>query len=145
MNIYKIVIQTGKAILAAGFLLTLTACKLDLTLLDSDNVMVGNGTLEVRASFPSPAHVVMNGKEFAGTWSATKVYEEDVAKRHRLLGARSYEEYMQGNARDQLWHGRAVLTAQDSTEMVCDFYYRAQPESGNCSVDGDVMKLKFSD
>ena len=25
--------------------------------------------------------------------------------------------------------------------MVCDFYYRAQPESGNCSVDGDVLKL----
>lgn len=127
--------------LAVGMLLTLTACKQDYILRDADNTIVGKGTLEVSANFPSPAHIDINGRRFSGSWSATRVYEADVAKRRRLLGTRSYEEYMQGNARDQLWHGQANLKDQNGTEMTCDFYYRGQPKSGSCKVDGTVLKL----
>lgn len=141
MNIYKIFTQTGKIMLAVGMLLTLTACKQDYFLRDANNTIVGTGILEVSANFPSPAYADMNGRKFSGNWSATRVYETDVAKRHRLLGTRSYAEYMQGNARDQLWHGQANLTDQNGTEMVCDFYYRGQPKSGSCNLEGAVLKL----
>ena len=127
--------------LAVGMLLTLTACKQDFILRDANNAIVGNGTLEVSANFPSPAHVDINGRKFLGNWRATRVFEADVAKRHRLLGTRSYAEYMQGNARDQLLHGQANLTDQNGTEMVCDFYYRGQPKSGSCNLEGTVLKL----
>ena len=100
MDTYNKTIAAGKAILAVGALLMLTACQQNFTLLDADNVIVGNGTLEVRANFPAPAHVAINGKEFSGSWSASKVYEADVAKRHRLISSRSYEAYMQGNTQD---------------------------------------------
>ncbi len=142
MNIYKTLTQTGKAMLAVGMLLTLAACKQDFTLRDANNAIVGSGTLEVSANAPSPAYVDMNGRKFSGNWSATRVYEADVAKRHRLLGTRSYEEYMQGNARDQLRHGQANLTDQNGTEMVCDFYYRGQPKSGSCNLEGAILKLE---
>lgn len=145
MTICKIITQTGKAILVVSILLTLAACKHDLTLSDANDVIVGNGTFEVSANSPSPAHVVLNGKEFTGTWNTTKVYEEDVAKRHRLISSRSYDTYMQGNAPDQLRLGHAVMTAQDGTEMTCDFYYRAQPKAGKCNVDGKELKLTLSD
>ena len=143
MNIYKIFTQPGKIMLAVGMLLILTACKQDYLLRDANNTIVGTGTLEVSANFPSPAYVDMNGRKFSGSWKATRVYEADVAKRHRLLGTRSYEEYMQGNARDQLWHSQANLTDQNGTKMVCDFYYRGQPKSGSCNLEGAIFKLSI--
>ena len=145
MDIYSKTITTGKVILAVSILLTLTACKQNLTLSDANNVIVGNGTLEVSANSPSPVKISIDGKEFSGTWSATKVYEEDVAKRHRLISTRSYDAYMQGNTPDQLRHGRAVLAAQDGTELTCDFYYRGQPKAGECNIDGKELKLRLSD
>lgn len=143
MNIYKILTQTGRVMLAVGMLLPLAACKQDFTLRDANNTIVGTGTLEVSANAPSPAYVDMSGRKFSGSWSATRVYEADVAKRHRLLGTRSYEEYMQGNARDQLRHGQANLADQNGTEMVCDFYYLGQPKSGSCNLEGAVFKLSI--
>lgn len=145
MNIYNKMTATSKVLLTVATLLSLTACKRDFNLLNADDIVVGNGSLEITANSPSPAHVVINGKEFSGTWNATKVYEADVAKRHRLISTRSYQAYMLGQSTDQLRYGRAVLTAQDGTEVVCEFYYRAQPKSGNCSLDGNNLKLILSD
>lgn len=141
MYIYKNYPQVLKTILAVGVMLILTACKQDFILLDADNTAVGNGILEVSANSPYPVHVKINDREFSGNWKSTRVYEAAEAKRHRLLGSRSYGEYMQGNARDQLKHGQANLTDQNGTEMVCDFYYRGQPKSGSCNLDGTVLKL----
>lgn len=135
----------GKSVLAISAMLFLTACKQDIALLDADNKVVGNGVLEVSANFPSPIKISMEGKEFSGTWTRKKIYEAEVAKRHRLISTRSYEEYMRGDSIDQLHLGQAVLTAQDGAEMACEFYYRAQPKEGICKINGKEQKLTFAD
>ena len=127
MSIHNKIIVAGKISLTACAMLMLSACQYDFSLIGADNSVIGKGTLEISANFPSPAHALITGKEFIGTWRVSKVYEPRAARRH------------------QLWHGHAVLIALDDAEMVCDFYYRSQPSSGNCSVDGESFRLSGND
>jgi hypothetical protein len=130
-------------LLTIGSLLLLSACHQEFTLLDSHNLIVGNGSLESSANSPSPVKAVINGKVFTGIWKAENVYEADMAKMHRLLGTRASNEYLIGNSSHQLKHGQALLTAQDGTHMECDFDYRTQPVSGSCNIDQSVLTIKF--
>ncbi len=144
MNTMKMV-PIGKSVLAISVMLFLTACKQDIALLDADNKIVGKGVLEVSANFPSPVKISTGGKEFSGTWTRKKIYEEDVAKRHRLISTRSYDEYMRGDSADQLYLGQAVLAAKDGAAIACEFYYRTQPKEGICKIDGAELKLTLAD
>lgn len=134
-----------KTIFAVGTILLLTACQKDFALLNNEKAHVGKVTLEIDANFPSPVRATVNEKEFSGNWRAAKVYEAGLEKKYRLLGGAAYGNYKVGNARDQLYKGRANLTTRDGTEMTCDFYYRAQPISGHCRVDGNILELTLSD
>lgn len=139
------IVDKGKFLLIVSAISLLTACKQDIALLDTDNTVVGKGVLEITASFPSPIKLAMDGKEFSGTWSRKKIYEAEVAKRHRLISTRSYEEYMRGDSRDQLYLGQASLTAQDGSVMACEFYYRAQPKEGTCKTGDKDLKLSLAE
>ncbi len=145
MNTYNKLITVGKTVMAVSMLLILTACKQDFTLQDTDGVIVGIGALEFNANFPAPAYFTINERKFSGSWSSDKVYEEDLAKRHRLISSRSYDAYMQGNTADQLRHGHAAMAAQDGAKMECDFYYRTRPKLVDCNVDGRLLKLTMPD
>lgn len=114
-------------------------------MLDTNGDNVGKGKLEVNVNSPSLAFFTIEGKSYSGKWSAEKVYEGDLAKRHRLISSRSYASYMQGNSEDQLKHGHAVLTSDGGTQIECDFYYRTHPKVLDCNIDGRVMNLILSD
>lgn len=135
---------TFKLIIILSALL-LAACQRDFVLVNQQNMVVGEATLEIDANFPSPARVYLNGKEFSGDWKASKVYEASLAKKYRLLGGAAYEAYKAGNARDQLHQGTANLKANDGSEMACNFKYRSAIESGTCNLNGEVFKLHQKD
>lgn len=145
MKIHNKIARSTKIILAVGLMITLAACHEEFTLHDANMAIVGKGSIETDANFPSPIAATVNGKNFSGTWSATKVYEPDMAKMHRHISSRSYNEYMRGDSEHQLSHGQANLTAQDGSKLECDFYYRARPESGDCKTDGINLTVKFSE
>lgn len=86
------IVSRSRNILAAASLLLLTACHQEFTLLDANKAVVGQGSIETSAEYPAPVTAVVNGKKFAGTWRASKEYEPEMAKMHRHLSTRSYEE-----------------------------------------------------
>ncbi len=138
------IISIGKFVIAISLLLTVTACHRDFALLDTNGATVGKGNLEVNANSPSPAQFTIDNKNFSGTWSIDKLYESELAKRHRLISSNSYATYMQGNSEDQLKHGHAVLSAADGTQMECDFYYRTQPKFIDCIIGSRTIKMIMS-
>lgn len=144
MSIFIKVTTLGKSVAAICLVLLLTACKQDITLFDANNAVVGNGVLEISANFPSPIRISMDGQEFSGTWARKKIYEAEIAKRHRLISTRSYAEYMRGDSANQLYLGHTILKAKDGTEMKCDFYYRTQPKAGQCTVDGIRLTINLA-
>jgi hypothetical protein len=145
MNIKHKMISIGKYIFSITIVLTVTACHQDFTLLDTNGDTVGKGKLEVNANSPTLAFFTIEGNTYSGSWSTEKVYEGDLAKRHRLISSRSYASYMQGNSEDQLKHGHAVLTSDVGKQIECDFYYRIHPKVLDCNFDGRMMNLIMSD
>jgi hypothetical protein len=129
------------SLLAAFAILGLAGCQEDFSLLDDSGKVVGKGVLEITANFPSPAHLLMGGKEYAGSWSAQKIYERSLAKVRHHLSDRAYVAYEIGNDPAQLKHGHANLTAGDGSKIQCDFYYRGQPAKGSCDMDGKRLQL----
>lgn len=121
---------------AALFALCLAGCQQDFALLDGTGRVIGRGELEITANFPSPVHLLMDGKEYAGFWSVNKIYENSLVRSRRLISDRAYAAYEAGNDPAQLKHGHASLTAGDGSEIQCDFYYRTQPGKGGCDMDG---------
>ena len=144
MNIQHKIISIGKIVIGISIFLTVTACQRDFTLLDTNGVIVGKGKLVLNANSPSPVYFTIEEKSFSGSWSTDKVYEADLAKRHRQISTSSYATYMQGNSDDQLKHGHAELTSEDGAQMECEFFYRTQPKFLDCKVDGQIMKLIIS-
>jgi len=128
-------------LLSTILVICLVGCKKDVALLDDGGQVVGKGVFEITASFPSPGHLVLDGKEYTGDWRATKVYESSMAKSRRLRSARAYRNYMIGNDAAQLKHGHASLIADDGSKIQCDYYYRHQSGTGSCDVDGRQLKL----
>lgn len=98
-------------------------------------------TLEISANFPSPAHASINGKNFLGSWSAKRVYDEALAKKYRLLGTEASERYMNGSSKEQSYQGQATLKDQDGMEMQCKFRYRGAVKAGDCSVNGNIYSF----
>ena len=129
------------SLLAALFALCLAGCQEDLALLDGNNNVVGKGVLEITASFPSPAHLMLDGKEYAGLWNVAKIYEESLARSRRLISNRAYMAYEIGNDPAQLKHGHISFAAGDGSKIQCDFYYRSQPGKGRCDMDGKQLQL----
>lgn len=121
--------------------LCLPGCKKDFDLLNESGQTVGKGVLEITANFPSPAHLMLDGKEYEGVWRVTKVYEASLAKSRRLLSNRAYTTYIIGNDPAQLKHGHASLSAGDGSKVECNFDYRGEPKSGSCDIDGKQLKL----
>lgn len=134
-----------KTVVAIGSLLMLTACHQEFSLLDANNTVVGKGSIETSAEYPAPVTAEVNGKKYSGTWQSTKVYEPNMAKMHRHLSTRSYDEYMRGDSSHQLKHGTANMSAEDGTQVECDFYYRSQPESGDCLMGDVSLTIRFSE
>lgn len=145
MNAQNNFFRRSRDTLTACSMLLLAACHQEFILRDANNAVVGQGSIETSVEYPSPVTAVVSGKQFSGTWRASKEYEPEMAKMHRHLSTRSYEEYMRGDSAHQLRHGTANLTAEDGTQLECDFYYRTEPESGDCSLDGNTLTIKFSD
>ena len=135
--------KPGYCLLTALFVICLSGCKEDFALLDDSGKIVGKGVLETTANFPSPAHLTLEGKEYTGLWNETKIYEADVAKSRRLISARAYTAYENGNDPDQLKRGHASFTADTGSKIECDFYYRRQPGAGSCDIDGK-QQLKLT-
>jgi hypothetical protein len=133
--------KSGACLLAALFVVCLSGCEEDLALLDDSGKIVGKGVLEITANFPSPAHLLFDGKEYSGLWSVAKIYEEGLAKSRRLISDRAYTAYELGNDPTQLKHGHASLAAGDGSKIQCDYYYRSQPGMGSCNLDGKQLKL----
>lgn len=129
-------------LLLTAFLVTcLAGCTKDISLLDNNGNIVGKGTLKISADFPSPAYLMLDGKQYTGHWEAAKIYEEDMAKSRRLISQLAYTTYMIGNDPAQLKHGHASLTSSDGSKIECDFYYRHQLGGGSCSMEGKQLKL----
>jgi len=129
-------------LLLIGGLLILTGCQKSIVLRDMNtNAIAGQMMLETGMNMPGTIQASLNGKNFQGTWNASRIYEDDVAKRHRLLGSKSHDAYMQGNARDQLWRGSGVLTSADGASMTCEFYYRNAFSHGNCVLNGERWEM----
>jgi hypothetical protein len=129
-------------LLAALFVICLAGCKEDIALLDDNGKVIGKGTLEITANFPSPARLTLDGKEYTGLWNVAKIYEADLARSRRLISDRAYMAYETGDDPEQLKHGHANLTAGDGSTIQCDFYYRRQPGAGSCNEDGKQLKLR---
>ena len=136
-----ILIKPSTLLLTAFFVICLAGCKKDIDLLDDSGKIIGKGALEIIASFPSPARLILAGNEYTGFWKMTKIYEEDLAKRRRSISGHAYTTYMIGNDPAQLKHGHASFTAGDESKIECDFYYRNQPGAGSCDMDGKQLKL----
>lgn len=128
-------------LLTAFFAICLAGCQKNIALLDDSGKVVGKGTFEITASFPSPALLTLDGKEYTGHWETTKIYEEDLSRQRRLTSDRAYTTYMIGNDPAQLKHGHAGFTAGDGSKIECDFYYRNQRGGGSCSMGGKQLKL----
>jgi len=141
MNLHAKVVSSIKKSLLISLLLTLTACEDEFNLHYANNENIGKLKLQVTANFPSPAYAIVNGMEFAGEWDRAKIYEADIAKRHRLVGTKSYAEYMRGSSADQLNQGHATLVAKNNTKLECNFVYRSQFQSGSCSLNDDDQKI----
>lgn len=133
--------KPGIPLLAAFLALCLSGCQQDITLLDESGKIVGQGALKVTATFPSPAHLTLDGKEYSGAWSVVKIYEASMAKSRRLLSNRAALAYMSGNDPAYLKHGHVSFTAGDGSKIECDIYYRGKPGAGSCGVDGKQLKL----
>ncbi len=133
--------SSGSFLLGVLFLSCLTGCKEDIALLDAGGQVVGKGALEITATFPSPAHLMLDGKEYTGYWNRDRIYEEPLARSRRLISEHAYTAYEVGNDPAQLKHGQTSLTASDGSEVRCDFYYRSQPVAGHCDAAGKQLKL----
>ena len=131
------------SLMAALFALCLAGCQEqeDFFLLDDNNNVVGKGMLEITANFPSPAHLILAGKEYAGRWKVGKIYEEELAKSRRLISDRAYMAYEVGNDPEQLKYGQASFSADDGSKIQCDFYFRSQPGKGKCDIGGKQLQL----
>ncbi len=136
-----ILFRAGSFALGSVFLLCLTGCKEDIALLDASGKIVGKGVLQISATFPSPAHLMLDGKEYTGFWIRDRIYEERLARSRRLISERAYIAYEVGNDPAQLKHGQASLTAKDGSGIRCDFYYRSQPVAGHCEAGGKLLNL----
>lgn len=128
-------------LLVALFVICLAGCEEDIILSDGSGKIIGKGVLEITANSPSPARLVLDGKEYSGSWSTENIYEANLAKSRRLIGDRAYLAYETGNDPAQLKHGHASLMAGDGLKIQCDFYYRSQPNAGSCDMDGKQLKL----
>jgi len=129
-----------KFIFAAFVVYALTGCQEEtFTLLSKDGQVLGSGTIDASGL----AHVHLSGTEYTGNWKTSNIYDEALAKRHRLAGTRSYEAYMLGNTPDQLQHGHALLTSSDGAELICDVFYQRQPRLGNCIINGESLELSI--
>lgn len=133
-----------RALFAAFFLLGLCGCQDNFTLLNNNNVPVGKATLDYSGNSRGTARFLIDNKEFKGSWSVVKIYEDPPAQRFRLTGTRSYEDYMLGNTADQLRHGHAVLLDQGGAQLNCDFYFRTEPRAAQCSLGGKTLDLRMS-
>lgn len=136
-----ILFRPSICLLTVFFVACLSGCKEDIALLDDSGKIVGIGVLEITANFPSPAHLLFDGKEYTGFWNRAKIYEANLAKSRRLISDRAYTAYELGNDPTQLKHGYASFIAGDSLKIQCDFYYRDQPRMGSCDFDGKQLKL----
>ena len=133
--------KLGARLLIAFLVIFLAGCKEDFALLDDIGNIVGTGSLELTANFPSPAHLTFDGKEYTGQWSTTDIYEADLDKSRRLMGERAYLANQFGGDHRQLKHGHASLTAGNGSKVSCDFFYRIQPDQGSCDIDGKHLTL----
>lgn len=64
-------IRRRTTVLVISTLLLLSSCHQEFTLLDANNVIVGNGILESSINSPTPVKAEINGKNFTGSWDAT--------------------------------------------------------------------------
>lgn len=141
MGIPEKLYAAGNFIMTTCVVLVLSACQEDVVLLGENGVVIGKGTLVTNLNPPSLVSFTINGKAYTGSWRITNVYDPKDEKRYKLMGSRSYENYMAGNAPDQLKIAHAELLAEDGTGMTCDFSYRRQPKEGSCSAGGKTLKL----
>jgi hypothetical protein len=130
-----------RALLIATSLLLLCGCQEKNTLLNMDGTPIGASVFDYSSNYSGTASFVIDHKEFKGDWRVIKVFDEATAKRHRLTGSLSYQEYLLGNSPDQLKHGHAALQAQDGVELSCDFYFRITPRTGQCRLGGMPLEI----
>lgn len=126
------------ALLPALFGLSLFSSQYDCVLSTPDSPNAGKGYFEIQSDNVVQAHIILHGVEFngIGSWSASPLK----SKNRALRGDRAtLQEMTKSGPR----RGHAYLSAQDKSELACEFSIDANQINGHCTNPASHLMLSI--